>query len=41
MGVLGVAVLAAALNLRGRRSPTIIVPDTVPDDLVERDRVGL
>jgi len=27
--------------IRRRRSPAFVVPDTIPDDLLERDRAGL
>jgi hypothetical protein len=38
-GVLAAALIATAVILRRRRSEMIVVPDTVPDDLLERDRV--
>jgi hypothetical protein len=36
-----IAVVAAAFVIRRRRTPVIGIPDTVPDDLVERDRAGV
>jgi hypothetical protein len=35
------AVVAAAVIVRRRRSDILVVPDTVPDDLVERERAGV
>ena len=40
-GLLAVAIIAAAVIIRRRRSPAFVVPDTIPDDLLERDRAGL
>lgn len=37
--VLAVALVAAALIVARRRTPAFDVPDTVPDDLVDRERV--
>ena len=37
----GLALVGAALLIRRRRSPAFEIPDTVPDDLVERDRAGI
>jgi hypothetical protein len=39
--VLAAAVVAAAIIVRRRRSGLYVVPDTVPDDLVERERAGV
>jgi hypothetical protein len=41
IGILAIAILAAALVVRHRRRPRVVVPDTVPDELVERDRAGI
>jgi hypothetical protein len=38
VGLLVVAIIAAAAIVRRRRSPAFVVPDTVPDDLIEHDR---
>jgi hypothetical protein len=38
---LGIAILGAAFLIRRRRAPAFEIPDTVPDDLLERDRVGV
>ena len=38
---LGIAILGAAFVIRRRRAPAFEIPDTVPDDLVERDRAGV
>jgi hypothetical protein len=38
---LAMSLVAAAIIIRRRRSGLFIVPDTVPDDLVERDRAGV
>jgi hypothetical protein len=40
-GVLAAAIVAAAVIARRRRSSLFVVPDTVPDDLLERDRSGV
>lgn len=40
-GMLAAALVAAAIVIRRRRADSLVVPDTVPDDLVERDRVGV
>jgi MYXO-CTERM domain-containing protein len=37
----GIAILGAAFLIRRRRVPAFEIPDTVPDDLLERDRVGV
>lgn len=37
-GLLVVAIIAAAVLVWRRRSPAFVVPDTVPDDLIEHDR---
>lgn len=39
--LLAAAVVAGAIVVRRRRLPEIVVPDTVPDDLLERDRAGV
>jgi len=39
--MLAAAVVAAAVIVRRRRSGILVVPDTVPDDLVERERAGV
>ena len=39
--MLAAAVVAAAVIVRRRRSGILVVPDTVPDDLVERERVSV
>lgn len=39
--VLAVSLVAAAVIARRRRSSMFVVPDTVPDDLVEGERVGV
>jgi len=36
---IAVALVAAAVIVRRRRLPSFQVPDTIPDDLVERDRI--
>ena len=41
IAALTVAILGAAFVIRRRRAPAFEIPDTVPDDLVERDRVGV
>ena len=38
---LGFAILGAAFVVRRRRAPAFEIPDTVPDDLVDRDRAGV
>lgn len=38
---LAIAILGAAFLVRRRRDPAFEIPDTVPDDLVEGDRVGV
>ena len=38
---LGIAVIGGAFLVRRRRAPAFEIPDTVPDDLVERDRAGV
>ena len=38
---LGIAIVGAAFLIRLRRAPAFEIPDTVPDDLVERDRAGV
>jgi hypothetical protein len=38
---LGIAILGAAFVIGRRRAPAFEFPDTVPDDLVERDRAGV
>ncbi len=38
---LAVAFLASAFVIRRRREPAFEIPDTVPDDLLERDRAGV
>ena len=38
---LGLALVAAVFVVRRRRTPAFEIPDTVPDDLVERARAGL
>ncbi|HEX6581441.1 MAG TPA: hypothetical protein VF195_11295 [Actinomycetota bacterium] len=40
-GMLAAAIIAAAVIARRRRSDVFVVPNTVPDDLVERDRAGV
>ena len=39
--MLAAAVVAAAVIVRRRRSDILVVPDTIPDDLVERERAGV
>jgi hypothetical protein len=39
--VLAMSLLAAAVIVRRRRPGMFVVPDTVPDDLVERERAGV
>ena len=39
--VLAMALVAAAVVLARRRAPAFVVPDTVPDDLLERDRADV
>lgn len=41
IAVLGIVILGAALLVRRRRAPAFEIPDTVPDDLLERDRAGV
>ena len=41
VALLSLALVAAAVVLRVRRRPRLVVPDTVPDGLVERDSAGL
>jgi hypothetical protein len=38
---LGVVFAGAVVLIRRRRAPAFEIPDTVPDDLVERDRAGV
>jgi len=38
---LGIAIVGAAVLVRRRHSPAFEIPDTVPDDLFERDRAGV
>jgi MYXO-CTERM domain-containing protein len=38
---LGFAILGAAFVVRRRRAPAFEIPDTVPDDLVDRDHAGV
>jgi hypothetical protein len=38
---LGVVFAGAVVLIRRRREPAFEIPDTVPDDLVERDRAGV
>jgi hypothetical protein len=40
-GMLAAAIIAAAVIARRRRSDVFVVPNTVPDDLVERDHAGV
>lgn len=39
--LLAASIVAAAFVVRRKREPKFVVPDTVPDDLVERDRAGV
>jgi hypothetical protein len=39
--VFAASLVAAAVIVRRRRSAVFVVPDTVPDDLVERERAGV
>lgn len=41
VGMLATALIAAAVIVRRRRSDVFVVPNTVPDDLVERDHAGV
>jgi hypothetical protein len=41
IGGLVIAIVGAALLARRRRGPAFEIPDTVPDDLSERDRAGV
>ena len=41
IAALGIAIVGAAFLIRRRRAPAFEIPDTVPDDLVERDRAGV
>ncbi len=41
IGALGIAIVGAAFLVGRRRAPAFEIPDTVPDDLVERDRAGV
>lgn len=38
---LAISLIAAAIIMRRRRSGISLVPDTIPDDLVERERAGV
>jgi hypothetical protein len=38
VGMLASAAVAAAIIVRRRRSSIFVLPDTVPDDFVERER---
>ena len=40
-GALAAALIAAAVIVRRRRSDVLVVPNTVPDDLIERDHAGV
>lgn len=40
-GMLAAALIAAAVIVRRRRSDVFVVPNTVPDDLIERDHAGV
>jgi hypothetical protein len=39
--MLAAALIAAAVIVRRRRSHVFVVPNTVPDDLIERDHAGV
>lgn len=41
VALLAAAIVASAIVVRRRREPELVVPDTVPDDLLERDRAGV